>query len=179
MYGVYSLGGFALLSIMACVFVVGAFTLARRRSRSLGAGPTGVLAPLPPASLVAAPLGVVDPRADAHVASLHRLVWLLAAQARRPTNLVWLALPMLVVWGNLHGSVAARCDARDLLGAYELIRTRGRAGCANVGLLVLAPLALSSPPTARRRPRATTTCCSSIRRFAGQVTEWRLARPGS
>ena len=37
MYGVYSLGGFALLSIMACVFVVGAFTLAAAASRSLGA----------------------------------------------------------------------------------------------------------------------------------------------
>src|SRR5262245_55950030 len=32
MYGVYSLGGFALLSIMACVFVVGAFTLAAAAS---------------------------------------------------------------------------------------------------------------------------------------------------
>src|SRR6187455_2769644 len=38
MYGLYSLGGFALLSIAACAFVVGAFTLAAAASRSLGAG---------------------------------------------------------------------------------------------------------------------------------------------
>ena len=38
MYGVYSLGGFALLSIATCVSVVGAFSIAAAAARSLGAG---------------------------------------------------------------------------------------------------------------------------------------------
>ncbi len=71
MYGVFSLGGFALLSIVACVFVVGAFTLAAAASRSLGAGPRAIWLLFLPV-LISAALGLVDPRADAHAAALHR-----------------------------------------------------------------------------------------------------------
>ena len=54
------------------------------------------------------------------------MLWLLASQARQPTNRVWLALPLLVVWANVHGSVALGVLLVMLLGAYELVRSRGR-----------------------------------------------------
>jgi len=115
MYGIYSLGGFALLSIMACVFVVGAFTLAAAASRSLGAGPRAIWLLFLPV-LISAALGW-SIRAQMLTLPLYTgLLWLVATQARRPTNLVWISLPMLVVWGNLHGSAALGALLVMLLG---------------------------------------------------------------
>ncbi len=137
MYGVYSFGGFALLSIMACVFVVGAFALAAAASRSLGAGPRAIWLLFLPV-LISAALGW-SIRAQMLTLPLYTgLLWLLATQARRPTNLVWISLPMLVVWGNLHGSAALGALLVMLLGA---LRARPHARP-----LVAARLGLSSSP---------------------------------
>ena len=153
MYGVYSLGGFALLSIMACVFVVGAFTLAAAASRALGAGPRAIWLLFLPV-LISAALGW-SIRAQMLTLPLYTgLLWLLATQARRPTNLVWISLPMLVVWGNLHGSAALGAMLVMLLGAYELVRTRGRTWLRSAGLVVLAPLADPRHPVRARDDRA-------------------------
>ena len=85
MYGVFSLGGFALLSIVACAFVVGAFTLAAAASRSLGAGPRAIWLLFLPV-LISAALGW-SIRAQMLTLPLYTgLLWLLASQARRPTQ---------------------------------------------------------------------------------------------
>src|SRR5262245_33424539 len=145
MYGVYSFGGYALLSIMACGFVVGAFTLAAGASRSLGAGPRAIWLLFLPV-LISAALGW-SIRAQMLTLPLYTgLLWLLATQARRPTNLVWISLPMLVLWGNLHGSAALGAMLVMLLGAYELVRTRGRTWLRSAGLVLLAPLAVLVTP---------------------------------
>ena len=129
MYGVYSLGGFALLSIAACVSVVGAFSIAAAAARSLGAGARAFWVMFLPV-LVAAPWAW-SIRAQMLALPLYTgLLWLLAAQARRPTRRVWLALPLLVVWANMHGSVALGALLVMLLGAYELVRSRGRTWAA-------------------------------------------------
>src|SRR5262245_9732238 len=122
MYGVYSLGGFALLSIMACASVVGAFALAAAASRSLGAGPRAIWLLFLPV-LISAALGW-SIRAQMLTLPLYTgLLWLLATEARRPTNRVWIALPLLVLWGNMHGSAALGALLVLLLCAYELVRT--------------------------------------------------------
>ena len=178
MYGVYSLGGFALLSIMACVFVVGAFTLAGAASRTLGAGPRAIWLLFLPV-LISAALGW-SIRAQMLTLPLYTgLLWLLAAQARRPTNLVWVSLPMLVVWGNLHGSAALGAMLVMLLGAYELIRTRGRSWLRDFGLLVLAPLALLVTPYGPATTARYYHLLLVDPPFAGQVTEWRWPAPAS
>jgi hypothetical protein len=178
MYGVYSLGGFALLSIMACAFVVGAFTLAAAASRSLGAGPRAIWLLFLPV-LISAALGW-SIRAQMLTLRLYTgLLWLLATQARRPTNLVWITLPMLVVWGNLHGSAALGALLVMLLGAYELVRTRGRSWLRSAGLVLLAPLAVLATPYG---PVATARYYHLLivdPPFAGQVTEWRWPAPAS
>jgi len=110
MYGVYSLGGFALLSIMACASVVGAFALAAAASRSLGAGPRAIWLLFLPV-LISAALGW-SIRAQMLTLPLYTgLLWLLASQARRPTNRVWIALPMLRRFDR-HASRFALCRAR-------------------------------------------------------------------
>ena len=87
----------------------------------------------------------------------------------RPTRRVYLVFPLLVVWANIHGSVALAAMLTMLLGAIELVPSRGRSGLRSVALVVLSPLALLAtpygpvddrallPPAARRpavRPRA-------------------------
>ena len=164
MYGVYSLGGFALLSIATCVSVVGAFSIAAAAARSLGAGARAFWVMFLPV-LVAAPWAW-SIRAQMLALPLYTgLLWLLATQARRPTRRVWLAFPLLVVWANVHGSVALGALLVMLLGGYELVRSRGRTWLRSLALVVLAPLAvLATPYGPVDDGRATTTSCSSIRR---------------
>ena len=62
------------------------------------------------------------------------MLWLLATQgpaADEPR--VRLALPLLVVWANVHGGVALGVLLVMLLGAYELVRSRGGPGSGASG----------------------------------------------
>ena len=178
MYGVYTLGGFALLSIMACVFVVGAFTLSAVASRSLGAGPRAIWLLFLPV-LISAALGW-SIRAQMLTLPLYTgLLWLLATQARRPTNLVWISLPMLVVWGNLHGSAALGAMLVILLGVYELVQTRGRTWLRSGGLVLLTPLTILATPYGPETTARYYHLLLVDPPFAGQVTEWRWPEPAT
>jgi hypothetical protein len=178
MYGLYSLGGFALLSIAACALVVGAFTLAAAASRSLGAGARAIWLLFLPV-LISAALGW-SIRAQMLTLPLYTgLLWLLATQARRPSNRVWLALPILVAWANMHGGAALGAMLVALLGVYELLRSRGRSGLRSIGLIVLAPLAILVTPYG---PVDTVRYYHLLLvdpPFAGQVTEWRWPEPAT
>ena len=178
MYGVYSLGGFALLSIVTCASVVGAFALAAGASRSLGAGARAIWLLFLPV-LVSAALGW-SIRAQMLTLPLYTgLLWLLAAQARRPTNRVWIALPMLVLWANMHGSAALGALLVVLLGGYELVRSRGGTWKRSLALIVAAPLAILATPYG---PVTTARYYHLVLvdpPFAGQVTEWRWPEPAS
>jgi hypothetical protein len=178
MYGVYSLGGFALLSIATCVSVVGAFSIAAAAARSLGAGARAFWVMFLPV-LVAAPWGW-SIRAQMLALPLYTtLLWLLASEARAPTRRVWLAFPLLVVWANVHGSVALGALLVGLLGAYELVRTHGRSWARSITLVVLAPLAGLVTPYG---PADTVRYYHLLLvdpPFAGRVTEWSRASPGT
>jgi hypothetical protein len=178
MYGVHSLGGFALLSIVSCISVVGAFALAAGASRTLGAGPRAIWLLFLPV-LISAALGW-SLRAQMLTLPLYTgLLWLLAAQARAPSKRVWLAFPILVLWANMHGSAALGALLVMLLGAYELLRSRGRSGLRSVALIVLAPLAILVTPYG---PVATARYYHLLLvdpPFAGQVTEWSRPAPAS
>ena len=178
MYGVYSLGGFALLSIVTCASVVGAFALAAGASRSLGAGARAIWLLFLPV-LVSAALGW-SIRAQMLTLPLYTgLLWLLAAQARRPTNRVWIALPMLVLWANMHGSAALGALLVVLLGAYELVRSRGGTWKRSLTLIVLAPLAILATPYGPVTTARYYHLLLVDPPFAGQVTEWRWPEPAS
>src|SRR5687768_11537030 len=145
MYGVYSLGGFALLSLAAATFVVAAFSLAAAAARQLGAGARAIWVMFLPV-LVAAPWAW-SIRAQMLALPLYTgLLWLLASEARNPTRRIWLALPLLVVWANVHGSVALGALLLMLLGVYELIRNRGATWPRSAALLLLAPVAVLATP---------------------------------
>src|SRR6188474_258268 len=178
MYGVYSLGGFALLSIATCVSVIGAFSIAAAAARSLGAGARAFWVMFLPV-LVAAPWAW-SIRAQMLALPLYTgLLWLLATQARRPSRRVWLAFPLLVVWANVHGSVALGALLVMLLGGYELVRSRGGTWMRSLALIVLAPLAVLATPYG---PAATVRYYHLLLvdpPFAGRVTEWEWAAPAT
>jgi hypothetical protein len=144
-YASHALGGYGLLAVVAALFAVGAFAIAAAGARALGAGPRAVVLLFFPV-LMAAPWTFTI-RAQVFALPLYTaLVWLLASEARNPTRRVYLVVPLLVVWANLHGSAALAAMLTMLLGAIELVRSRGGSGLRSVLLLVLPPLALLATP---------------------------------
>ena len=149
----------------------------RRRARSLGAGAAALWVMFLPV-LVAAPWAW-SIRAQMLALPLYTgMLWLLASQARRPTRRVWLAFPLLVVWANVHGSVALGALLVMLLGVYELVRSRGRSWLRSVALVVLAPLAVLVTPYGPMRHARYYHLLLVDPPFAGRVTEWHWAEPG-
>ena len=178
MYGIYSLGGFALLSLATATFVVAAFSIAATAARSLGAGARAIWVMFLPV-LMAAPWAW-SIRAQMLALPLYTgVLWLLASEARKPTRRVWLALPLLVVWANVHGSVALGALLVMLLAAYELISSRGGSWARDLALLVLAPLAILVTPYGPAETARYYHLLLVDPPFAGRVTEWRWAAPAT
>lgn len=144
-YGSHALGGHGLLAVVVALFAVGAFVIAAVAARRLGAGPRSILLIFFPV-LLAAPWTFTI-RAQVFALPLFTgLIWLLASEARRPTRRAYLVFPVLVVWGNIHGSAALAVMLTMLLAAIEIAASRGRSGLRSIVLLVLSPLALLVTP---------------------------------
>lgn len=176
-YGTHALGGHALLAVASGVVVVGAFSIAAAAARSLGAGPRSIWVILLPV-LLAAPWAW-SIRAQMLALPLYAgLVWLLASQARTPSRRIWIAAPMLLLWAQIHGSVVLGALLVMLLGAVELIRSRGATWRRSALLLVLSPLAQLLTPYG---PGAMVDYYRLLLvdpPFAGRVVEWEWAAPG-
>ena len=146
MYGVYSLGGFALLSIATCASVVGAFALAAAAARSLGAGARAFWVMFLPV-LVAAPWAWSIRAQMLDAAALHGAP--LASRergARRPRR-VWLAFPMLVRLGEHPRERGARRAARRPARRVRArSQPRPQRGARSIALSSLAPLAVLATP---------------------------------
>jgi hypothetical protein len=177
-YATLSFGGYALLSILTAASVVTAFSIAAAASRSLGAGARAIWVLFLPV-LLAAPWAW-SVRAQMLALPLYTgLLWLLASQARHPSRRVWIALALLVVWANVHGSAALGALLVVLLAAYELVRSRGASWRRSVPLAVLAPLAILVTPYG---PVTTVRYYHLLLvdpPFAGRVTEWSWAAPAT
>lgn len=171
-YGAYALGGHASLSLVAALFVLAAFVIAAAGARALGAGPRGIVLVFFPVILAAPWAWTI--RAQVFALPLFTgLVWLLASEARRPTRRVYLAIPLLVVWANLHGSVALGALLVMLLAGIELVRSRGRSAARSVALLVLAPLAVLVTPYGPVETGRYYRLLLVDPPFGDRVTEWQ------
>src|SRR5215471_7033120 len=103
-YWIHALGGLRLLLLVHFVLLLTAFGLALAFARRSG-GSARSVALLGIASLfVVLPNSTVRPQSFGFVFFV-ALFWLLASDALRPTRRVLLALPLLVLWANVHGSV--------------------------------------------------------------------------
>jgi len=177
-YGSHALGGHGLLALVTAVFVVGAFSIAAAASRRLGAGSRAIVLVFFPV-LLASPW-VFTMRAQVFALPLFTgLLWLLASEARQRTRRVYLAFPLLLVWANVHGSVALAAMLTMLLGAIELVSSRGRSGVRSLLLLVLPPLAVLATPYGPVETARYYHLLLVDPPFGRElVTEWRRSDPG-
>jgi len=177
MYALFRVGGLGLLAVFAAGLTIGALALAVRAALRLGvSAPT--LAALFPVCALLTLFASVEVRTQALAYPLFvALVALLCAAGRSPSRRVYLCLPILVLWANLHGSVslgAALVALRGLTLAWE---RRGalradRAWLEPAVLTVGAPLCLLATPygTGMLDYYGSTLLNRSFGLF---VTEWR------
>ena len=135
-YGLYVLGGLALVAVAHAVLTGGAYLGTIVAARRLGGSPRAVLFVLP-ACFWLLIFGSWQARTQSFAYLPFVVVlWLLAEDSRRPSPRVYLTLPILALWANLHGSV--------VLGA-GLVVLRGLTR-RNAALVLLPPLALLASP---------------------------------
>lgn len=166
-YGAAALGGIKLALLAHGGVLVGTLGLAFVAARRLGAT-------APSVALVGALLMFVAPwtlqlRAQTLALPLFvGVLWLLAADSRAPSRRVYLALPLLALWANIHGTVVMAAGLVLLRG----IQRRSP-------LLVVAPIAcVFASPYALDLPAYYRTMLldSTLRTF---VVEWRPSTPSA
>lgn len=151
MYELERLGGIALVGVVSALLVVAAIGGAGLAAQRLGARgrSVGWVAPLAVCGLAVG----LEVRTQAYAYPLFvALVYLLAADSRTPSRRVWWCLPLLVLWGNLHGSAVMAAGLVSLRGLVLAWARRGeltrsvRGWGKPAGLAVGAPLCLLATP---------------------------------
>jgi hypothetical protein len=137
------------LLLAQLVAVAGALTVLARDARAGGAERPGLSA-----ALLIAAIGAATSLAIVRVQLFSLLLFpvlvaLLRSQARRPTRAIWLVVPLLALWANLHGVVLlglAMTFAYLGLSRLRLRRAETLAvGAASLVALCLTPALLSTP----------------------------------
>ena len=105
-----------------------------------GAGAAVILA-----LLVAAPGAFLVVRAQLFSLALFpAIVLLLRSEARLPSRRIWLAVPLVALWANLHGGVLM---GFAVLAAYLILQRFRQAPALSVGVLAASAVALLATPT--------------------------------
>lgn len=124
MYGLYALGGLALLGLLNVVLVIGAVSFGLVVARRQGAPFLSTLLVLPLAIVTVAPSTEV--RTQGLVIPLFMaLAWLLTSDRGRCATRTFWCLPVLVLWANLHGSVTLGAGLVVLYAGCSLWERRG------------------------------------------------------
>jgi hypothetical protein len=76
------------------------------------------------------------------------VLWLLAADSRHPSRRVYWALPLLVLWANIHGTAFLGAGLLALRGALVLVQREGavRDRLLKAAVLISSPLLLLASP---------------------------------
>lgn len=174
LYGVQRLGGYRLVMFFHAALVLGGFAAACAIARRRGAaalsvtwiGVLGLLAYFPEAAIMRA-------QSFAYLFFV-AVVALLFQDSRQRSNRVFLILPLLIVWANLHGSVAVGALLASIYGLMTLVASRRapHEGWARGLTLLVAPWAcmLVSPYGASLPSYYRTILFTA--HFGRYVTEW-------
>jgi hypothetical protein len=152
MYGVQVLGGLRLVLVLTAVVFVATFALALLFARrSGGSGRSGAL-------VGAVALFVAYPNSVARTQVFALLFFvavfgLLGQDARRPSRRVFLVLPILVLWANIHGSAVLGAGLVLLWAFASIVRLR-RGRDVRRELVRVAPLAFAAPLSLLASPYA-------------------------
>lgn len=144
-YGLYALGGIRLALLAHAALLAAALASALVAARRAGATPKSVF-------LVAALCMFMAPWAlQLRAQSIAELlfVWLLAAlvaDSRAPSRRVLVALPLLALWANVHGTVVMGAGLCVLRGATILRARREPHRRLRSGLLLASPVLLAASP---------------------------------
>jgi hypothetical protein len=175
LYGLWRVGGLKLALLAHAALTVGAFGAAIVLARRLGASARSttwvslpVLVTFYPAASAMRPQSFAYPLFVA-------VLWLLVTDARRPSRRVFVVLPLLVLWANLHGSVllgAALASLAGLVGLAAVPPNRPRRVLWHALGLALAPWpCLLVSPYALHLPSYAETVLGGSG-FSDFVTEW-------
>jgi hypothetical protein len=179
-YGLYALGGIKLALIGHVTAASTAFILALVAARWRG-GSTRSVCWLALPSIFLLVWGSWNARAQSLALVLFvTVVWLLIADARKQSRRVFLVLPLLVVWANVHGTAITGAALVALWGityAVERRRLPWRTWVPRAALLCLAPVAcLFASPYAADLPGYYHLMLtnSGLRQY---IVEWRPTAP--
>jgi hypothetical protein len=172
-YGLYKLGGLSLVSRANVLLFASAAGIGLVAARRRGASPSRVLVCALPALLLTARF--VRAEVPAQVLFMLLLV-LLVAESRRPSRRIVLAFPLVILWGNVHGSAVLGAAMVSLLGIVELPRAlRAQAGPRVARSLALSvgawPCLLLTPYGSSVLSYYRATLVHPA--FAKYVTEWQ------
>ena len=144
-YAAHELAGMRAVILLGIAFVLLALGLATATARTSGASSrstfvVGLLA------ILAGPWGWTLRAQTTALPLFAGVLWLLVDASRRGVRRrTLLALPLLVVWANVHGSVVLGAILTILLGVVALVRER-RLAWIPIALIVLSPLAVLASP---------------------------------
>jgi hypothetical protein len=139
LYGLWRLGGVKLALLVHALLVMSGLVGAALIARSNGATPRSVTWIAIPVLIVYYPVAsVMRPQTFAFPLFAATL-WLVLADARHPSRRIFLTLPLLVLWANLHGSVVLGALLVSLGGLVPMVARR-RPSLRGLALL-LAPWA--------------------------------------
>jgi hypothetical protein len=174
LYGLDRLGGLPLVLLLHAFLVTGALGGAAAVARRLGGSArstTWVALPVLVAYWPGA--SIMRPQSFAYPLFV-AVLWLLVDELRQPSRRVYLVLPVLVLWANLHGSVvvgAALVSAFGLVETIGSLRAKPRTITAPALVLLAAPwLCVLASPYATSLPHYYRLIFSSG--FGKYVTEW-------
>jgi len=174
LYELERLGGLPLVLLIHTALVTSGLALAAVLARRIGGSARS-------ATWVALPVlvafwpeaAIMRPQSFAYPLFVG-VLWLLLDDQRLQSRRVYLVLPLLVLWANLHGSVIV---GSVLVSAYAIVAlagslwTKPRTVHARSLVLLLAPwLCVLASPYATSLPQYYRTIFSSS--FASYVTEW-------
>jgi hypothetical protein len=147
--GLDRIGGARGLQVAQVACVAIACCLVVRDARALGAGDRSIVIVL--IAVIPAAFGaIVAVRAQMFSLALFPvLAVLLRAEARRPSRLIWLVPPLLVLWSNLHG---AALTGLAVAGAYLLVERARREPLVAAGVLLASLAALCLTPALTHTP---------------------------
>lgn len=142
-YGAFVVGGLKAALLAHATAVIGAFVLGAVFARLLGAS-TQCVALTVGVCMFIAPWGAQMRAQSLALPFFVGVYGLLASDSHRPSRSVFLALPLLIVWGNLHGSAAL--GALLVAGYGVLLAVKRDRLLSGVGLVIAAPLCLLVSP---------------------------------
>jgi hypothetical protein len=179
-YGLYAFGGLKLALAAHVVAVAGAFTIAIAFARRRGASTRSICWVSVPAYFLLT-WSAWNARAQSLALLLFvLLVLLLIADARSPSRRVFLALPLLALWANVHGTAAMAATLVALRGITYAAERRSEPRARwlpRTAALVIAPFAcLFASPYATSLPHYYEAILLNGG-FRQLVVEWRPTAP--